>query len=528
MSLIDNALGHHKRERLMLSNHYWMKITRRHERDSRNSWELVKQQFRDVFMRWGKFASLESVYRMNSPKTKNFLWKIVTGDKKWIIYGNPKRTYSWVDPGQPTTSTPKKSFFASGGTRSVCCFVNSFKQESIVDIQGRVEKVDNEIASCTQKSAELHAVQFISILTYSTCRVLDLRTPTAQGIFSIQSGVCRLFRQILTDRGFIEIHTPKIISAASEGGANVFEVSYFKGSAYLAQSPQLYKQMAIAGDFDKVFTIGGVFRAEDSNTHRHMTEFVGLDLEMAFNFHYHEVLEVIGSVLINVFKSLQSQYADEIAAVCQQYPSEPFQFCEPALIIKYSEALTLLRENGVEIGDEDDLSTPVEKLLGKLIKTSLNLYSPLTARITRTFNRKTTRRKSSRTLRSDELLTYLPSEDCVALKKIRGHKNRRDLEPYASERMVTFSKCYYSRSLRSKNDEPLFGGLSYTSGEKASILGAKAKYNEHFEEIEEYITCTKTALLVASKIDLKESKDVPVGKRCLLSFNQIFFFFKFS
>lgn len=85
-----------------------------------------------------------------------------------------------------------------------------------------------------------------------------------QGIFAIQSGVCRLFRQILADRGFIEIHTPKIISAASEGGANVFvvsnyldniihlQVSYFKGSAYLAQSPQLYKQMAIAGDFEKV------------------------------------------------------------------------------------------------------------------------------------------------------------------------------------------------------------------------------------------------------------------------------------
>ena len=69
----------------------------------------------------------------------------------------------------------------------------------------------------------------------------------------------------------------------------MFKVSYFKGSAYLAQSPQLYKQMAIAADFGKVFTVGGVFRAEDSNTHRHLTEFVGLDMEMAFQHHYHEV-----------------------------------------------------------------------------------------------------------------------------------------------------------------------------------------------------------------------------------------------
>lgn len=111
-------------------------------------------------------------------------------------------------------------------------------------------------------------------------RVLDLRTPANQAIFRLESGVCKLFRDILTEKvsktkflvlrlaeklfysfqfgiqGFVEIHTPKIINAASEGGANVFTVSYFKGSAYLAQSPQLYKQMAIAGDFEKVFTIG--------------------------------------------------------------------------------------------------------------------------------------------------------------------------------------------------------------------------------------------------------------------------------
>ena len=85
-------------------------------------------------------------------------------------------------------------------------------------------------------------------------RVLDLRTPTNQAIFRLEAGVGMLFRDYLTKQGFCEIHTPKIISAASEGGANVFKVSYFKGSAYLAQSPQLYKQMAIAADFDKVWS----------------------------------------------------------------------------------------------------------------------------------------------------------------------------------------------------------------------------------------------------------------------------------
>jgi aspartyl/asparaginyl-tRNA synthetase len=103
-------------------------------------------------------------------------------------------------------------------------------------------------------------------------RVIDLRTLTNQAIFSISSGVCTLFREYLLKHNFIEVHTPKLIAAASEGGSNVFEVKYFDRKAYLAQSPQLYKQMLIAGDFERVFEIAPVFRAENSNTHRHMTE----------------------------------------------------------------------------------------------------------------------------------------------------------------------------------------------------------------------------------------------------------------
>lgn len=199
-------------------------------------------------------------------------------------------------------------------------------------------------------------------------RVLDLRTPANQAIFRLEAGVCRLFRDILTAKGFTEIHTPKIISAASEGGANVFTVSYFKDSAYLAQSPQLYKQMAIAADFDKVFTVGAVFRAEDSNTHRHLTEFVGLDLEMAFKYHYHEVIETIGATFTAMFRGLRDEYSQEIAAVNQQYKVEPFQFLDPPLKLNFSEGVAMLREAGVEMGDEEDLSTPSEKLLGRLVK----------------------------------------------------------------------------------------------------------------------------------------------------------------
>ncbi|XP_029675158.1 aspartate--tRNA ligase, cytoplasmic [Formica exsecta] len=279
-------------------------------------------------------------------------------------------------------------------------FISNITKESIIDVKAIVKSVPSKIESCSQADVEVHIEEVFVISaakpqlplqiedaarpiseadetalnirvnqdTRLDNRVLDLRTPANQAIFRVEAGVCKLFRDILTKKGFIEIHTPKIISAASEGGANVFTVSYFKNNAYLAQSPQLYKQMAIAADFDKVFTVGAVFRAEDSNTHRHLTEFVGLDLEMAFKYHYHEVVDTIGQMFTELFKGLREMYADDIAAVSQQYPVEPFKFLEPALKLEYPEAIELLAEAGVTLGEEDDLSTPDEKLLGKLVK----------------------------------------------------------------------------------------------------------------------------------------------------------------
>ena len=205
-------------------------------------------------------------------------------------------------------------------------------------------------------------------------RVIDLRTATNQAIYRLEAGICQLFRESLTNQGFVEIHTPKIISAASEGGANVFTVSYFKGKAYLAQSPQLYKQMAIAADFGKVFTTGAVFRAEDSNTHRHLTEFVGLDLEMAFNYHYHEVLHAIGNLFTQIFKGLRDKFANEIAVIADQFPSEPFKFLDPPLILEYKEGVEMLKEAGVEMDEEEDLSTPNEKLLGRVLTISFQIW----------------------------------------------------------------------------------------------------------------------------------------------------------
>ncbi|KAK6456562.1 aspartyl-tRNA synthetase [Scheffersomyces xylosifermentans] len=280
-------------------------------------------------------------------------------------------------------------------------WAGSINLESIVVVHGTVKKVDELIKSSTVQDVEVHVskiytiqetpeqlplliedasrseaeaeelkLPIVNLDTRLDARVIDLRTPTNQAIFKIQSGVCELFREFLSKRGFTEIHTPKIIAAASEGGSNVFEINYFKGSAYLAQSPQLYKQQLIAADFEKVYEIAPVFRAENSNTHRHMTEFTGLDLEMAFEEHYDEVLAVLADLFVFIFSELKKRYAKEIATVRKQFPVEDFKVPENGQMVKlhFKEGIEMLRAAGKDVDDFEDLSTENEKLLGKLVR----------------------------------------------------------------------------------------------------------------------------------------------------------------
>lgn len=231
-----------------------------------------------------------------------------------------------------------------------------------------------EDAARSESEAELAGLPVVNLDTRLDARVIDLRTATNQAIFKIQSGVCSLFREFLSKRKFIEIHTPKLLGSPSEGGSNVFEVAYFKGKSYLAQSPQFYKQQLISADFERVYEIGPVFRAENSNTHRHMTEFTGLDLEMTFEEHYDEVLAVLSDLFIFIFTELKHRYGNEIELVRRQFPVEDFKLPEDGKIIKihFKEGVEMLRGAGRNIQDFEDLSTENEKLLGKLVREKYN------------------------------------------------------------------------------------------------------------------------------------------------------------
>ena len=130
------------------------------------------------------------------------------------------------------------------------------------------------------------------------------------------------------------------------------------GNAFLAQSPQLAKQMAIAADFERVYEIGPVFRAEDSNTHRHLTEFVGLDLEMTIEEHYHEVMELLDQLFLSIFRNLKEKCKREIDTVGLQFPCEEFKWREGpegTLKFTFAEAIDLLVEDGVDRSVLDDI-----------------------------------------------------------------------------------------------------------------------------------------------------------------------------
>ena len=151
-------------------------------------------------------------------------------------------------------------------------------------------------------------------------------------------------------------------------GANVFKLEYFGQPACLAQSPQLYKQMALCGDLGRVFEIGPVFRAEHSYTNRHLCEFTGLDLEMEIKNHYFEVLDLIGELMVFMFKNIKERYARELAVISQQYPFEEFKCCDPVLKINFKEGIKLLHENGIAQDPLQDLSTETEKALGAIVR----------------------------------------------------------------------------------------------------------------------------------------------------------------
>jgi nondiscriminating aspartyl-tRNA synthetase len=202
-------------------------------------------------------------------------------------------------------------------------------------------------------------------------RFLDLRAPRQHLTFRVGDLFEQRMRSFLLSRGFTELHTPKLMGAASESGAEVFRVDYFGSSAYLAQSPQFYKQMAIAAGFDRVMEVGPVFRAEPSFTSRHSTEFTGLDLEMAWIDSVDDVMRMEEELLADAVAGVRDAFGEEIEEVFGAdlvVPPTPF----PRMTL--AEAREQLLQGGWQPGDRStlDIDGEGERMLSKLVADKFN------------------------------------------------------------------------------------------------------------------------------------------------------------
>jgi len=256
--------------------------------------------------------------------------------------------------------------------------IESLTPESTVEVYGKV--IYNPAVKLNQLEIKLYELEITSqaesplpihkdssLEKRLDWRYLDLRNSEKRLIFEIQTTVEQAMREYWLEHGFIEIHSPKLVGGATESGAELFKLNYFGKKASLAQSPQFYKQMAMAAGFEKVFEVGPVFRANPSFTSRHDTEFTSVDMEMSWVNSHKDIMEFEEKWLQHVLNIVYAEHGDRI----EKYfgakvviPKIPFPR------ITMSEAYEILQEIGYDIPREKrgDLDSKGEKLLSKHIK----------------------------------------------------------------------------------------------------------------------------------------------------------------
>lgn len=196
-------------------------------------------------------------------------------------------------------------------------------------------------------------------------RVLDLRKPSVRAVFELRAAVLEGFRGAFTHHGFLEIQTPKLLKQGAEGGATLFGVDYFDQRAYLAQSPQLFKQMLIGAGFERVFEIAPAFRAEPSDTVRHTTEFTSLDGEMAYVESADDVRQMLEMIVVETLAHARKRLSSSANPLVEAIPSPATPFPR----IPFAQAEEWLGRPGAKI----DLGTEDEKKIGEIVEKKLGV-----------------------------------------------------------------------------------------------------------------------------------------------------------
>ena len=246
--------------------------------------------------------------------------------------------------------------------------------EDVIAVRGKVianEKAPNgfeilplelEVLNTAQRPLPLDPTEKVpaELDTRLENRFLDLRRPKIQAIFKIRSEMLKSVRKTLYEEGFIEVNTPKLVASCTEGGTELFPISYFEREAFLGQSPQLYKQMLMASGLDRVFEIAPIFRAEEHNTRRHLNEATSIDIEMAFADDK-DAMNILEKVVYNAFVDVYENRKKEIEILGIEFEIPPEKFDR----ITYDEAIDIANSKGVEISWGEDLSREAEKAIGE-------------------------------------------------------------------------------------------------------------------------------------------------------------------
>ncbi len=265
--------------------------------------------------------------------------------------------------------------------------VNNLTVESTIKVTGKImespkvklngmELIPDNIEVTSTNLDELpfnyKDLSTVNLDTRLDYRYIDLRSDKNILMFQVQSTLVRYMREYLYNNKFTEIHTPKIIGAASESGSEVFEIKYFDRSAYLAQSPQFYKQMALASGFDRVFEVAPCFRAENSNTSRHATEFTSFDVEFAYINDFNDVMDLEAEMLKYGLEKTKEALGDKVKEVFDTeiiVPKTPFPKMRLSDIYKELEEKYNYK---VDDSEKADLTTEAERLTYKLAMDKFN------------------------------------------------------------------------------------------------------------------------------------------------------------
>ncbi|HSB57544.1 MAG TPA: aspartate--tRNA(Asn) ligase [Nitrosopumilaceae archaeon] len=251
--------------------------------------------------------------------------------------------------------------------------INGLTRQSVIRVTGTIQKSKARDFAYEIKSEKVDiltvAIQPLPIDPIGrlesnidnrlNARALDLRNQKTAAIFKLRHHALASIRKTLTEKSFLEVNTPKLIGSASEGGANLFPLKYFEKQAYLAQSPQLYKEQLTIG-LERVFEIASYYRAEKSHTVRHLTEFTSVDIEAAF-MDYSDVMDVLESVVVAVFEYTSKNCLAEQKALGIEIkkPSTPFER------LPYKKAIEELVQDGIKLEEGDDLQDAHLRKLGE-------------------------------------------------------------------------------------------------------------------------------------------------------------------